>query len=68
VKLSVAGLTLKVGAGVTVNVTRTYFGLPLEPLARRVTQPLYVPVARPVGSTDTLAVPAGPDVGVTDNH
>jgi hypothetical protein len=40
-KLSEAGLTVKVGvAGVTVRVTGTVFGLPVEPVAAIVTEPL----------------------------
>jgi hypothetical protein len=44
------------GAAVTVNVTGTLSGLLLTPAAVKVTVPLYVPAARPVGLAVTLSV------------
>src|SRR3990172_8349429 len=61
--LSNVTLTL---AAATVNVTPIVFGLPVAPLAVAVIVAVYVPVASPVGLTETLTValpaPAASDV------
>jgi len=65
-KLREAGLTVSVdAAAVTVNVTGTVFGLPVEPGAVTATEPVYVPAARPAVLMETLALF---EPGVTDSH
>jgi hypothetical protein len=62
-------LILIAGALVTVSVTGKLFGLLLAPGAVIVIVPLYVPVARPAGFTETLRlVGAVPLAGVTDSQ
>jgi hypothetical protein len=69
VKLRELGLTVIVGAAVTLSVTETVCGLLEAPEEVTVMVPLWVPALRPAGFTDTLALPGVvPLPGETDSH
>jgi hypothetical protein len=56
-------------AALTINETGMMAGLPAAPLEATVTEPLYVPAARPVMFAITLMEPGTvPLAGVADSH
>ena len=67
-KERLAGLTDKLGAPVTVNVTATVCGLLAAPVAVTLTEPVYVPTVNPAVLIETLTLPGVVPPPLADNQ